>query len=342
MVERSPSNILHPLVLFACFVVVVAGMKAASSIIVPFLLALFIAVICSPPLTWLKQHRVPTWLVFIIILLVLMVGGAIIVLIIGSSLTSFSEKLPAYQGMFTAKLSSLIIWLQEHRLAISDDLVKEYINPGAVMQMVAQLMTGLSGVLTNAVMILIAVLFILIEATAFPLKIRKAVSQSDEVLDGVDDMISTINNYLAIKTLFSLLTGIFIALLLWLLGVDFPLLWGLLAFMLNFIPNIGSIIAAIPPILLALIQLGWWHAAIATVGFLAINFIFSNIFEPRMMGRRLGLSMLVIFVSLIFWGWVLGPVGMFLSVPLTMVFKLAMEHNDQTRWISILIGSSTA
>jgi predicted PurR-regulated permease PerM len=317
-------------------------MKTASSIIVPFLLALFIAVICSPPLTWLKRHRVPTWLAFIIILLTVMVCGSIIVLIIGSSLTSFSGKLPAYQAMFAGKLNAFIGWLQDHGIAISDDLFKDYVNPGAVMQLVAQLMTGLSSVLTNAVMILIAVLFILIEATAFPLKIRKAISQPDRMLEGVGEMISTINNYLAIKTLFSLLTGIFIALLLWLLGVDFPLLWGLLAFMLNYIPNIGSIIAAVPPILLALIQLGLGHAIIATAGFLAINFVFSNIFEPRMMGRRLGLSILVIFVSLVFWGWVLGPVGMFLSIPLTMVLKLALEHNDQTRWISILIGSSTA
>ena len=150
--------------------------------------------------------------------------------------------------------------------------------------------------------------------------------------------IESFNRYLALKTLFSLATGVVIGIWLAVLGVDFALLWGLLAFLLNFVPNIGSIIAAIPAIFLAFIQLGWGPALLTCLGYIVVNVVFGSILEPKFMGRRLGLSTLVVFLSLVFWGWVLGPVGMVLSVPLTMIVKIAMESNEDTRWIAILLG----
>ena len=129
--------------------------------------------------------------------------------------------------------------------------------------------------------------------------------------------------------------------LLALIGVDYPVLWGALAFLLNFIPNIGSIIAAVPPVLLALIQLGVAQAALVAGGFLVINMAIGNFLEPRYMGQGLGLSTLVVFLSLVFWGWVLGPVGMLLSVPLTIAVKIALEVRPDTRWMAIMLGSVT-
>ncbi len=143
---------------------------------------------------------------------------------------------------------------------------------------------------------------------------------------------------MVIKTLVSLATGIAIAIWLGVLGVDYAMLWGLLAFLLNYVPNIGSIIAAIPAVLLALVQLGVGSALLAALGFLVVNAAIGNVIEPRFMGRGLGLSTLVVFLSLVFWGWVLGPVGMLLSVPLTMTVKIALESNEDTRWIAILLG----
>jgi predicted PurR-regulated permease PerM len=121
--------------------------------------------------------------------------------------------------------------------------------------------------------------------------------------------------------------------------VDFPVLWGLLAFLLNYVPNIGSIIAAVPAVLLALVQLGVGEATATAIGFLAINVAFGNFIEPRLMGYGVGISPLIIFVGLIFWGWVFGPVGMLLSVPLSMTLKLALENDERTRWVAIFIGS---
>ena len=326
--------------LAACFVIVVAGMKASADIIVPFLLALFIAIICGSPLAWMKRRRVPTALAIVAILLVVSIAGLVIITIIGTSVNSLSDKLPAYQALFAERASALVAWLRGQGLEVSDSLFSKHFDPGAIMKMVTQLFMGLSGVLTNAVLIMLTVVLILIEATELPRKSRAALPKPEQTLGRAADALTGINNYLAIKTLFSALTGICVGLLLWAIGVDFPLLWGLLAFLLNFIPNVGSIIAAIPPILLALIQLGLMPALLAAAGFVAINFAFGNFLEVRMMGRHLGLSTLVVFLSLVVWGWILGPVGMFLSVPLTMVLKIALENNARTRWIGILLGST--
>jgi predicted PurR-regulated permease PerM len=141
-----------------------------------------------------------------------------------------------------------------------------------------------------------------------------------------------------LKTIFSLATGVAIWIWLAIIGVDFALLWGLVAFLLNYVPSIGSIIAAIPAILLALIQLGVGPAVLAGLGYVVVNVVFGSILEPRFMGRGLGLSTLVVFLSLVFWGWILGPVGMVLSVPLTMIVKIAMESNEDTRWIAVMLG----
>jgi len=122
-------------------------------------------------------------------------------------------------------------------------------------------------------------------------------------------------------------------------GVDYLVLWALLAFLLNFIPNIGSIIAAIPAVLLSFVQFGFTGAGITALGFFIVNIVMGNIIEPRYMGKGLGLSTLVVFLSLLFWGWVLGPVGMLLSIPLTMIVKLALEANQETRWIGVLLDN---
>ena len=143
---------------------------------------------------------------------------------------------------------------------------------------------------------------------------------------------------MAIKTLISLATGVIVTLMLLIIGVDYPLLWGLLAFVLNFVPNIGSIIAAVPAVLLAVIQLGVIYALITAMAYFILNLFMGNVIEPRFMGRELGLSTLVVFLSLLFWGWLLGPVGMLLSVPLTITARIALDSRDDTRWIAILLG----
>jgi predicted PurR-regulated permease PerM len=153
--------------------------------------------------------------------------------------------------------------------------------------------------------------------------------------------LNNLGRYLGIKTLVSMATGLIVGVMTWGIGLDFPLLWAMLAFLLNYIPNIGSIIAAVPAVLLALVQLGPGEALTTAIGFVAINMVIGNMIEPKLMGHGVGISSLIVFIGLIFWGWMFGPVGMLLSVPLTMALKLALESDQRTKWVAILIGSES-
>jgi AI-2 transport protein TqsA len=192
--------------------------------------------------------------------------------------------------------------------------------------------------LSNIVLILLTVTFILLEASSFPVKLRAVLDVPQAALPQLGRFVDTMKRYVVIQTAISLTAGILIGIMLAVLGVDFPVLLGLLAFLLNYIPNLGSIIAAIPAVLLALVQYGMGRAALVAAGYIVIYFILGNIVQPRLMGRGLGLSTLVVFLSLIFWGSLLGLVGMVLSIPITMTFKIAFESNENTRWIAVLLG----
>jgi len=167
-----------------------------------------------------------------------------------------------------------------------------------------------------------------------------ALPDAEKSLRNASDFIRQVNKYLAIKTTISLVTGVLIAGWTWFLGLDFFLLWGLIALLMNFIPNVGSILAAIPAVLLAVVQLGVPDALLVASGYLVVNVLMGNLVEPRFMGKGLGLSPLVVFLSLILWGWMFGAVGMFLSIPLTMIVKLALEHAPSTRWLGVMLGDA--
>jgi predicted PurR-regulated permease PerM len=218
---------------------------------------------------------------------------------------------------------------------------KSWFDFSWVFSYVGRTLSSLASVLGNAFLILITVVFILLEAATIPTKLRAMPGSSTRSLDNLDKIVATINQYMAIKTITSIATGVLVTIWLSIVGVDFALLWGLFAFLLNYVPNIGSILAAVPAVLLAFIQLDLGSAAAAALGYVVINILIGYVIEPRFMGRGLGLSTLVVFLSLVIWGWVLGPVGMLLSVPLTMTAKITLEGNDDTRWIAILLGTGS-
>ncbi len=326
----------------AAFVVVVSGMRAASSILVPFLLALFIAVICAPLLFWLKRKGVPDLLAVLSVLVMILALGMLLAAFLGTSLQDFYRSLPFYQDLLTEKTTGVLAWLSERGLEVSPKFLDEYFNPAKAMGLAANTLKGVSGVFTNVFMIILTVVFILLEASVFPSKLQAALKDPEDSMPRLGGFLESLNRYLAIKTIFSLLTGVGIWLWLVILGVDYPILWGVLAFALNYIPNIGSIIAAVPASLLALVQLGLGPSLLTVLGYLVVNMVFGSILEPRFMGRGLGLSTLVVFLSLVFWGWVLGPMGMLLSVPLTMIVKIWLESGEDTRRAAILLGSGSA
>ena len=327
------------LITLAAFVVVVAGVRAAEAVVVPFLLSVFIAIISAPALQWLEIKRVPRWLAMFIVLGGIIVVFTLLSILIGSSVKGFSEDLPYYQQRLSGLLEQFNAWVGLRGGSVSTDTMISYINPGAAMQLVADMLNGLGSVFGNIFLILLTVVFILFEASSVPRKLRAGLPNADKSLGVFSAIANNVNRYLAIKTVTSLATGSAVALALAVIGVDYPLLWGIIAFLFNYIPSIGSFIAAVPAILLALIQLGAGAAFIATAVYVVINVLIGNVVEPKLMGRQVGLSTLVVFLSMVFWGWVFGPVGMFLSVPLTMTAKLALESGPRTRWLAVLLGN---
>ncbi len=327
------------LLTLAALVIVIAGVKTAQALLVPFLLAFFISIVCIGPFNWLKRHKVPSPLALLVVIVAVMAGGLLVLSLVGSSVNNFSNDIPLYQQKLQQQTLGLFTWLDKLGIKISRQVILEHFDPSAIMQSAASMLATAGGVLTNSFLILLTVIFILLEASGMPNKMRAALSNADSSLASFERFNNSVKQYLAIKTLVSAGTGVFVALGLLVIGLDYALLWGMIAFLLNYVPNIGSIIAAVPAVLLAIVQLGPFQALIVALLYVLVNVIMGNIVEPRLMGQKLGLSPLVVFASLVFWGWVLGPVGMLLSVPLTMIVKIALEVNESTRWLAILLGS---
>lgn len=334
----------HPgrfLISAAAFVVIVAGLKAAANIVIPLLLAIFLTIISTPALFWMKKRRISSFFAILIISLVILAIGLLVGAILATSITDFTKSLPAYAARLEENSILLINWLEEKGLEVEEPL-KDLIKPDAavVVKFTRMLLDQLGTLLKNGFIIYLMMVFMLMEASALPSRIRDALD-SEETFENLCQIANNVKRYLGLKTAISLATGLLIIGLLIILNVSYPLVWGLIAFLMNFVPNVGSIIAAIPAVLLALIQHGPVAAILTSLGYLVINVSIGNFLEPQLMGQKLGLSTLVVFLSLIFWGWVLGPMGMLLSVPLTMAVKIVLQSNNETRWMAILLGSYT-
>lgn len=340
MDDHTAVNNRNALVSIAAVVIVIYGMQAAKVLLVPFLLAVFLALITVRPMLWLQQHKVPSFVAVLMIVFGMMFVLGVLGSILGTSVADFTAALPFYQERLTDIVESTV---QLAFQLLDDDRpvpkFAELIDPGFAMGFAATILNALREVLTNTFLILFTMVFILLEASSFGTKARAAFGSGDDTFERPRMFLQNLGRYLGIKTTVSLATGFCAWLLAVWVGLDFPLLWGMLAFLFNYVPTIGSIIAAVPAVLMALIQYGLPEAGTTTIGFLVINLVFGNFIEPRLMGYGVGLSPLVVFVGLVFWGWVFGPVGMLLSVPLSMTLKMALESNTDTRWLAILIGS---
>ena len=314
------------------------GIGQAESVLVSFLVSVFLAMLATPPVLWLARKRVP-----MVLAVSLVVAGMVLVLlvmagVVGTSINGFYVALPHYQMRIQEQIAALNGFLASKHITPPEDILRNYVNPGAVMSMTAGLLMKLGSAFSNIVLILLTVTFILLEVTSFPIKLRAVLGDPLQLFPRFTAFANDMKRYMVIKTLVSLATGILVTIWLYILGVDFPILWGFLAFLLNFVPSLGSSIAAIPPVLLAFIQLGIWKAVLVAAGYMVINLVLDYGIETRLMGRKLGLSTLVVFLSLIFWGSLLGPVGAILCIPLSMTLKFAFESSEGTKWIAVLLG----
>ena len=479
MSSPSPGGIgAKTLLVSAAIIVILAGIKAAQSLLAPFFLAVFLALILTPPLRWLKQKGLPDGLAILTLSTFVFLLGLGLVLVFSNSLTHFASKLPVYRdkvataytaiddlinnvadrfnalgksitplkldlgnteaesdaeptdetedgtdaNLLTEGSGRLFVmpsaeeWLDDGRPLITPEaeepIAEEWLDAGTpsitleakepvaeewfdagrpsitpeakepvseewldagpptivpetkepitppdkpptrerlslsnvipLNTLISYVQLGVNTLLNIATvssLVIIMVVFMLIEAARLPGKVKEAFGGRDLSNEYFKKIADDTWNYMKIKTIICFLTGLFASIGLWFLGVEYAILWGLLLFFLNYIPNIGQIIASIPPILLALIDGGLLTAALVTAWLVFVNSFFGIGVEPRFMEHGLGISSLVVLLSLIFWGWLLGPIGMFLSAPLTMVVKIVLQNGPKTRWLAVLLSN---
>ena len=323
----------------AAFVIVVAGMRAAQDVLIPFLLAIFIATICNPLVLFLQKKRIPQAFAIFFVFLLMIAFGFGITSLLGTSLNEFSNNFPQYQILLKSYAEDLINFLEKRGVSISGQILLEQFDPGAVMSLTSGILSRLGSFVTNTLLIILMVVFMLIEANIYKDKIMKIFKGTDERLEQFTSFTYTVKRYMLIKTALSMATGISATVWLIILDVNYPFLWGFLTFLLNYIPTIGSNIAAIPPVLMALVQYDLFFMSLVALGYLVINNVIGSFLEPRIMGHGMGISPLIVFVSLIFWGWIFGPIGMILCVPMTTIIKIAFANTEKTQWISTLLES---
>lgn len=339
MQSNLVSNYFPPVLKVASVIIIIAGLMAAQSVVIPLMLALFISIISAKPILWLEAKKVPSTVAILIVL-----GGIVLIslgmgALLGKSMTNLTAGLPEYEDNFKKITGTFFEKSEEMGFNLHKNDFMDKFDSGKVFKFFANALTEIGSLMSDSFLIIFIVVFMLLELNSYALKAKVIRVYKGNKLGSLAKIASSIRQYLWIKTLMSILTGTLVTIWLAILGVDYAILWGLITFMLNFIPNIGSIIAAIPAVLFALVQLGFTGALWTMLAFITVNMVVGNMIEPKVTGKGLGLSTLIVFLSLIVWGFIFGMVGMFLSVPLTIMIKIILEDNPDTKWIAVMIGT---
>jgi AI-2 transport protein TqsA len=339
------------IVTLACLVVVIAGMRAAAGILVPMVYAFFLAVLSFPLMHWLMRHRIPGPVALGITLLVNLSVLAGLITLAVRMLISFNTDLPRYLRGLQRNLTDLGVWLDDNGIEGAKEMLSTFFDWNNIIGYATQqdvlsrlgAMLGstfgtLATIFAGLVMILILMMFVLMEATGTDRRMVAVRRAGGPDFSGLMRSVTDIQKYLGIKTLISALTGILAGAWCWFFDLQYPLLWAILAFVFNYIPAVGSTAASIPAVIEALVQHGGGAAIGIAIGYGGINFALDNFVQPQLLGNRFGISALVVVMSVIFWGWVWGPLGMFLAVPLTMVMKVLLDNSEEFRWVSVAMS----
>ncbi|MDB9741675.1 AI-2E family transporter [Akkermansiaceae bacterium] len=357
MLQGKSLSTLNIMISLACLVVVITGLKLGASLFVPILLALFVATVSYPMTRWLRNRKLPMFLAVLITVFVdfLLMGGVIVFLIttLGQLKAKWNSE---YLPIITAKVAGLrdgaialmerFVSKPEEATTMIDSMFAEKYIKSSLQEIEAMSWWVMSKSVFDfflsafgfTLLVVLLTIFMLNEATSYGRKLDVIKKNKGPDFERLKKAFGDIQQYLGIKTIISAGTGLLAYIMCLSAGIEFPLLWGVLAFALNFIPAIGSIIAGIPPIILAILMKDVQVALFIALGYFTINLILGNMVEPMLMGRKFGLSTVIVILSVLFWGWVWGPVGMLLGVPLTMILKVALDNSDYFSWLSYAIS----
>jgi len=337
--KLSLGSTLKIMLFLACFVVIVFGMRAASDIITPIVIAFIISVLFIPLQRWLLDRNIPNWLTMLIVLLIilLVVSGLISISVV--SITQFVNRIPQYSASLQGMVDDIVVLVESLPFEVTNFLTLESFDVSQILNVGGNLLGGVLDTVSNWGVVVLLVAFMLADFAKLPEKLEIIYKNRAED-NGIGDLMLSIRRYLTITTTTGVLVGVINAILLAAAGVDFAVLWGIFSFLMNYIPSLGIIISFVPPAVLALLEFGWQRALIVGGGFILINFVIENILKPRVMGEGLNISPLFIMLSLVLWTFVLGPIGTILAVPLTLIAtKLLLESSEEMQWLSVLMTS---
>src|SRR5829696_233967 len=339
MALRQPS-FLRVMVFLAATVVVLAGIRLGAPILNPIFFAVVLTLLFSPVYAWLKRRGLPTPLALVVMLIGLTILFLALFFILSISITRFSERVGFYVTQLDVELDNLDVLLE--RLGLSNVDLQEVVKPSALAGALGTVLSGVAGFLSDLFLILMIMLFLLGEGPSMMNRLRASVAEDNQQVARLTAVGQNVVLQFGLRAIVNLVTGAGVTVMLFLLGVDLALLWGILTFFLSFIPYIGLVLAVTPAVVLALAEFGVSRAVLVIVGVIVINILAENVLSPMMMGRGLNISPTIVFLSFIFWAWLLGGPGTFLALPITLFVAVMLDTFPETRWLASLIGVSDA
>jgi len=332
------TSLARILLLSACAVVILAGIRVAAPVIGPVILALLITIAWSPGSRWLQHRGWPPALAALTGIVLGVVLIALFVVLVWSSLVQLQSRLPSYQPRVFELRGSIADLLVRLPFDSSRLLSAEALQPGAIVSYTLRLIGGITSAAGNLGILVLIMAFMMIESLRYPAKLHYAFSDWLLTPERLDAFVYSMRSYVVINAVFGLVAAVLNTIVLLALGVDFAILWGVLSFVLSFLPNVGFVLALFPPSLLALLQFGFARALMVALAYIVMNFVVDNVVKPRFVGESLDLSPAVVVLSLVFWGWLLGPVGALLAVPLSIALRFGCEAFPELRWLARLMS----
>jgi AI-2 transport protein TqsA len=330
------TSFLRVMLILAATVVVLVGIRLSAPILNPIFFAVVLTLLFSPIYSWLKRRGLPSPLALVIMLVVIAAIFIALFFILGVSISTFSERV----GFYTSQLNSQLVDLDAllERLGLSNVDLRDVIKPSALTDVLGTILSGIAGFLSDLFLILVIMLFLLAEGPAMMDRLRAGTSGNNPQVERLTTIGRSVVRQFGLRAIVNLVTGAVVTVLLFFLGVDFPLLWGILTFFLSFVPYIGLVLAVTPAVVLALAEFGVSRAVLVIAGVIVINILAENVLSPMMMGRGLNISPTIVFLSFVFWAWLLGGPGAFLALPITLFVAVMFDTFPETRWLASLIG----
>lgn len=341
MIEAAPPAVSAHRTLrsLAALVVILAGLKLGAGLLVPIAFALFLAVLSLPLFRRLVERRVPVGLAVLVTFLVLLAGVGVFGVLLLVSLGELREVAPVYARTLQERIAYTDEWWQGRGISLRDWIPPRWREPQRVAELLGGAIRSTAVLLSEITIVLLLLIFFLGEAAAFSRKLQRLSPALQATAGRLANVSRELQRYLVVKTAMSALIGVSAGLWVAMLDVDFAVLCGLAAFACHFVPNVGAILAAAPAMLIAFLQHDPVKSVLVGIGYVVIGLVLGSLVEPALLGRRLGLSTLAVFLSLLVWGWLWGPLGMFLSVPLTMAFKMSLGGSEEWRWLAVLLDA---